>query len=203
MGVLSNRVSQEELHPGDHIYSWCVAYSGIGYGKVIHFTRGQGNGVLLSCLDCFICGFPLCSFEYGENTVVFLTKAQGGTCTLTLSDPPKVVLHCAKYLLENGFGGYHIFRKNCEDSAMYCKTRLLIVAGNTIGTSEQASSFLGAPLVSVASSPLSFIMVEPWGLVAMCACMLYVSRYVSNLGNRRVLQKLLWRTRLQELQTLH
>eukprot|EP00250_Pteridium_aquilinum_P034912 c8306_g2_i1 orf=62-421(+) len=119
MGLFSNLVSAEELHPGDHVYSWRFAYSYahhgiyVGDGKVIHFTRGQGqelgtgtfldawltssrstphtsgpcekcgvnkgsNGVLLSCLDCFLSGFSLYRFTYGESTAVFLAKARGG-----------------------------------------------------------------------------------------------------------------------------
>ncbi|KAI5076284.1 hypothetical protein GOP47_0008349 [Adiantum capillus-veneris] len=201
MGVLSNRVSREELQAGDHVYSWRFAYSYahhgiyVGDGKVIHFTRGQGQelgtGTVLDNVlsNCFLCGYPLYRFEYGENTAVFLFKARGGTCTLALADASEVVLHRAKYLLENGFGGYHIFRKNCEDFAMYCKTGLLIVDGNSIGTSGQASSFLGAPLAAVASSPLRFIMAEPWGLVAVSASMYCLSRYVADLGNRRDVTK--------------
>lgn len=231
MGLLSNRVARDELQPGDHVYSWRFAYSYahhgiyVGDGKVIHFTRGQGqelgtgtfldsiltsfgsspshaytpcnqcnlntdsNGVLISCLDCFLCGCPLYRFEYEENMAVFLAKARGGTCTLAPSDPPETVLHRASYLLENGFGGYHIFRKNCEDFAMYCKTGLLIVDGNSIGTSGQACSILGVPLAAVASSPLRFFMAEPWGLVALSAGMYCMSRYVSDLGNRRDVTK--------------
>lgn len=230
MGLFSNRVSREELRPSDHVYSWRFAYSYahhgiyVGDGKVIHFTRGQGqelgtgtfidlfltssrstphastpcekcgsnkdsNGVLLSCLDCFLSGCPLYRFEYEENTAVFLAKARGGTCTLALSDPPEVVLHRANYLFNNGFGCYHIFRNNCEDFAMYCKTGLLIMNDNTIGTSGQAVSFLGAPLAALCSSPLNFIMAEPLGMVMATAGMYCLSRYFADLGNRKDVAK--------------
>ncbi|KAE8668409.1 glutamate receptor 2.7-like [Hibiscus syriacus] len=49
MGVLSNKISREELKPGDHIYSWRYAYIYahhgiyIGEGKVINFTQSQGG----------------------------------------------------------------------------------------------------------------------------------------------------------------
>ncbi|PON44596.1 Endopeptidase, NLPC/P60 domain containing protein [Parasponia andersonii] len=49
MGVLSNKIDREQLKPGDHIYSWRLAYlyahHGIytGDGKVIHFTRGAAE----------------------------------------------------------------------------------------------------------------------------------------------------------------
>ncbi|MCO5566478.1 hypothetical protein L7F22_020155 [Adiantum nelumboides] len=62
-------------------------------------------------------------------------------------------------------------------------------AFDTIGTSGQASSFLGAPLATVASSPIGFIVAKPWGLVAVSAGMFCLSRYVSDLGNRRDVTK--------------
>lgn len=226
MGLLSNRVTVESLQPGDHIYSWRLAYSYahhgiyVGEGKVIHFTRGEGqelgtgtfvdglltssrssphsvgpcqkcglkkdsNGVLLSCLSCFLYGCPLYRFEYGENTIIFLAKVRGGTCTLALSDPPEQVLHRANYLLQNGFGCYNIFRNNCEDFAMYCKTGLLIMEGITKGTSGQAVSFVGAPLAAIFSSPLTLIVTEPWGIVAVTVVVYCLSRYAGDLGNRR------------------
>jgi hypothetical protein len=43
MGLLSNRISKEDLHPGDHIYSWRRAYTYdhhdiyVEDSKVIHF----------------------------------------------------------------------------------------------------------------------------------------------------------------------
>lgn len=225
MGLLSNRVSRDNLLPGDHIYSWRFAYSYahhgiyVGNGNVIHFTRGQDqelgtgtvidnffpstwcsshthvpcqqcdankdkNGVLLSCLDCFLCGYPLYRFEYGENQLIFLAKARGGTCTLAMSDPSAAVLHRAQYLLENGFGCYHIFHNNCEDFAMYCKTGLLIVDGTTIGRSGQAVSILGVPLAAVCSTPLRFLTTQPLGSVAVTAVMYCLSRYAVDLGNR-------------------
>ncbi|CAA7013335.1 unnamed protein product [Microthlaspi erraticum] len=48
MGILSNKISRDDLKQGDHIYSWRSAYiyahHGIyvGAGQVIHFTRGGG-----------------------------------------------------------------------------------------------------------------------------------------------------------------
>ncbi|XAR73640.1 hypothetical protein NMG60_11007678 [Bertholletia excelsa] len=143
VGVLSNKISREELKPGDHIYTWRFAYlyahHGIyaGNGKVIHFTRGAGqeigtgtfldrlilssspshssdnpcpqcgdqsklDGVICSCLDCFLSGGDLYIFEYAVNPAFFLAKARGGTCTLAASDPPEDVLHRANFLLRMG-----------------------------------------------------------------------------------------------------
>ncbi|KAI5076425.1 hypothetical protein GOP47_0008490 [Adiantum capillus-veneris] len=195
MGLLSNRVREEDLQPGDHIYSWRFAYTYAHHGiyvgddSVIHFTRGQGeetgtgtcldkifssslspsqtsspctkcgvnkgrNGVVLTCLECFLSGQPLYRFQYNENALIFLAKARGGMCTLAMSDTPETVLHRSRYLLANGFGCYHIFHNNCEDFAVYCRTGLLVIERRSIGRSGQAISFLGAPLAAVFSSPL-------------------------------------------------
>lgn len=84
------------------------------------------DGVISSCMDCFLNGGDLYRFEYGVSGMFFLAKVRGGTCTRASSDPPEKVLHRAQFLLENGFGGYDVFKKNCEDFAIYCKTGLLV-----------------------------------------------------------------------------
>ncbi|GLT77618.1 hypothetical protein SLA2020_491860 [Shorea laevis] len=187
MGVPSNKISKDELKPGDHIYSWRHAYiyahHGIyvGEGKVIHFTRGSGtqgggqeigsgtfldraifssspshdssnpcpqcgdqsrlDGVISSCIDCFLAGGDLDLFEYDVSPVFFLAKARGGTCTLASSDSRENVLHRAHYLLEKGFGVYHLFKNNCEDFALYCKTGRIVSTDIGGGRSGQAASF--------------------------------------------------------------
>ncbi|GMH08729.1 hypothetical protein Nepgr_010569 [Nepenthes gracilis] len=102
------------------------------------------SGVISSCLDCFLCGGELYCFEYGVSPAFFLAKARGGTCTLASSDPPENVLHRASYLLENGFGVYSIFKNNCEDFAIYCKTELLVLTSVSVGRSGQATAFVAA-----------------------------------------------------------
>ncbi|KAL5709129.1 hypothetical protein ACHQM5_019850 [Ranunculus cassubicifolius] len=104
----------------------------------------EGNGVVSSCLDCFLAGGVLYRFEYAVTPALFIAKARGGTCTLAVSDPDDSVVHRAKYLLANGFGCYNIFNKNCEDFAIYCKTGL--VDQITLGQSGQAVSVIGGPL---------------------------------------------------------
>ncbi|KAH7365939.1 hypothetical protein KP509_18G055100 [Ceratopteris richardii] len=146
------------------------------------------TGVLLSCLDCFLCGYPLYRFEYAENIAVFMMRVRPGTCTLAVSDAPEVVLHRAKYLLENGFGGYHIFRKNCEDFAVYCKTGLLI-DDNIIPSGGQAGSFVSGPTSALTAGVVRMLMAEPWGIVAVTAGMYCISRYALDLGNRKDVNK--------------
>ncbi|KAM4131715.1 hypothetical protein ACJW30_01G196200 [Castanea mollissima] len=51
MGVVSNKVERENLKPGDHIYSWRLAYAYshhgiyVDKGNVIHFTQGDGQEI--------------------------------------------------------------------------------------------------------------------------------------------------------------
>ncbi|KAI9073132.1 hypothetical protein K1719_044909 [Acacia pycnantha] len=200
MGVFSNRIDREELKPGDHIYSWRKAYiyahHGIyvGEGMVIHFTRGGQeigtgtvldrlllsssltrsannpcpkcgdqsnlNGVVYSCLDCFLFGGHLYRFEY---------------------------------LLENGFGVYNLFKNNCEDFAIYCKTGLLVIPNISVGRSGQASSYEAAfravDFSAVVSLPLRFLPTGFSGL-ALVGCGRYcISRLVSDIGVRRDVAK--------------
>ncbi|XP_038697159.1 uncharacterized protein LOC119994444 [Tripterygium wilfordii] len=224
MGVLSNKISRDQLKPGDHIYSWrqafIYAHHGIYVGDemVIHFTRGAGqeigtgtvldrvifsssaqtsgnpcpkcgdhsrvDGVISSCIDCFLCGGDLHLFEYGVSPALFVVQARGGTCTLASSDPPEVVLHRASFLLQNGFGVYNVFKNNCEDFAIYCKTGLLISTSLSVGRSGQAASFLAAAS-AIISSPLRFLTTSFSGLAAVGCGMYCISRLVSDMGVRR------------------
>ncbi|EOA38575.1 hypothetical protein CARUB_v10010395mg [Capsella rubella] len=101
--------------------------------------RQPDSGGVISCLDCFLKNGSLYCFEYGVSPPVFLTKVRGGTCTTAQSDPIDLVIHRAMYLLQNGFGNYDIFKNNCEDFALYCKTGLLIMDKLGVGRSGQAS----------------------------------------------------------------
>ncbi|XP_010549886.1 PREDICTED: uncharacterized protein LOC104820928 [Tarenaya hassleriana] len=228
MGVISNKISRDELKPGDHIYSWRHAYvyahHGIyvGDGKVIHFTRGAGqeigtgtfldniivssspshgdcpcpncgdqsnlDGVISSCLECFLSGGDLYIFEYGVNPVVFLAKPRGGTCTLASSDPPEEVIHRAKFLLQNGFGVYNVFKNNCEDFAIYCKTSLLVYTNMSVGRSGQAASIFAA-FSAVASTPLRYLTTSFSGLAVVGYGMYCMGRLVSDIGVRRDVSK--------------
>lgn len=146
--------------------------------------QSKSDGVIASCLDCFLSGDDLYLFKYSVSTAIFLAKARGGTCTLAVSDPPNDVIYRAKFLLENGFGGYNIFTNNCEDFAIYCKTGLLVFTTISVGRSGQAASFLAATS-AVLSSPLRFLTTSVPGL-AVVGCGFYcVSRYVSDIGIRR------------------
>ncbi|TXG69829.1 hypothetical protein EZV62_004764 [Acer yangbiense] len=146
------------------------------------------DGVILSCVDCFLCGGDLYLFEYGVSYALFLVKARGGTCTLAESDPPEDVLHRANFLLENGFGVYHVFKNNCEDFAIYCKTGLLVSTSISVGRSGQAASLVAAAS-AIVSSPLRFLTTSFSGLAAVSYGMYCVSRLVSDIGVRRDIVK--------------
>lgn len=146
--------------------------------------KQPNSGVVLSCLDCFLENGSLYSFEYGVTPSVFLTKLRGGTCTTAESDPPETVVHRAMYLLQNGFGNYDVFKNNCEDFAMYCKTGLLIEDKQGVGRSGQASSVIGAPLAALLSSPLKLLMPSPVGIATATAGMYCMSRYATDIGVR-------------------
>ncbi|KAK3005519.1 hypothetical protein RJ639_016359 [Escallonia herrerae] len=147
--------------------------------------RQPESGVVLSCLDCFLgCG-SLYHFEYGVTPSVFLAKLRGGTCTTAETDAPEAVINRAMYLLRNGFGNYDVFKNNCEDFALYCKTGFLILDQTSLGRSGQAASIVGAPLAALLSSSLKlFLTTSPVGVVTATAGMYCMSRYATDIGVR-------------------
>nr|GEV16720.1 putative NC domain-containing protein-related protein [Tanacetum cinerariifolium] len=168
--------------------------------------QSSDDGVIASCLDCFLSGGDLYLFRYSASPAFFIAKARGGTCTLAVSDPPEDVLHRAQFLLENGFGGYNIFKNNCEDFAIYCKTGLLVFTTISVGRSGQAASFLAATS-AIVSSPLRYLTTSYPGL-AVVGCGIYcISRFVSDIGMRRdvikiSVERLVRSTTLNESQAL-
>lgn len=146
------------------------------------------DGVISSCLDCFLYGGNLYIFEYGVSPAFFLAKARGGTCTLAPSDPTEDVLHRSSFLLENGFGVYNIFKNNCEDFAIYCKTGLLVSTSVSVGRSGQAASYLAAASTLV-STPLRFMTTSFSGLALVGVSFYCVGRLMSDIGVRRDVSK--------------
>lgn len=142
------------------------------------------SGVALSCVECFLGNGSLYRFEYEVTPLAFLIKLRGGTCTTAGSDPPRAVIHRAMYLLQNGFGNYDVFKNNCEDFAIYCKTGLLILDQSALGRSGQASCVIGAPLAAILSSPLKLFMSSPVGVATATAGIYCMSRYATDIGVR-------------------
>ncbi|KAL2463980.1 NC domain-containing protein-related [Forsythia ovata] len=145
----------------------------------------EGHGVVSSCLECFLAGGILYRFEYAVSPALFLAKARGGTCTLAVSDAAADVVHRAKYLLDNGFGCYNVFKNNCEDFAIYCKTGLLVLDQSTMGQSGQAVSIIGGPLAAVLSTPLRLVTTNVYGMAATAIGVYCASRYAADIGMRK------------------
>ncbi|KAK0602455.1 hypothetical protein LWI29_033555 [Acer saccharum] len=148
------------------------------------------NGVILSCIDCFLFGGELNLFKYGVSRAYFLAKVRGGTCTLTTSDPPIDVLHRANILIENGFSDYDVFKNNCEDFAIYCKTGLLVITPSSIrdGQSGQAASFEAAS--GLIFSSLALLTYKFKGVAAVGNSVYYCySKLNSDIGVRRDVAK--------------
>ncbi|XP_041008889.1 protein LEAD-SENSITIVE 1-like [Juglans microcarpa x Juglans regia] len=142
------------------------------------------NGVVTSCIDCFLSGGNLYLFEYGVTSAFFFAQVRGGTCTLAPSDPPEDVIHRAKYLLQNGFGSYDVFKNNCEDFAIYCKTGLIVFSSIGMGGSGQASSIRAAANAVIAYS-LRYVTPSFSGLPVVGLGMYCAARYYSDIGVRR------------------
>ncbi|KAK1567664.1 hypothetical protein Q3G72_015006 [Acer saccharum] len=127
--------------PGQEVGTWTVLdllLESLGPARPLtpctnYASSEECQGVILSCLNCFLAGGILYRFEYSVSLALFIAKARGGTCTLAVSDPNDVVIHRAKYLLENGFRCYNVFKNNCEDFTIYCKIGLLVLDQGTMG----------------------------------------------------------------------
>lgn len=150
----------------------------------------EGHGVVSSCLDCFLAGGILYRFEYNVNPSLFVAKLRGGTCTLAASDPAETVVHRAKFLLNNGFGFYNVFKNNCEDFTIYCKTGLVVVDQVTMGQSGQAVSLIGGPIAAVLSTPLRFLTTNPYGMAVVAVGVYCTSRVAADIGMRKDVMKL-------------
>ncbi|KAK4539865.1 hypothetical protein RGQ29_031873 [Quercus rubra] len=220
MGVVSNKIERENLKRGDHIYSWRLAYAYshhgiyVDEGNVIHFTgldriigsslpqhpldnpcpicsdESRSDGVISSCIDCFLSGGDLYRYEYGVTRAFFIAKARGGTCTLASSESEIQVIHRAFYFLRKGFGVYGVMKNNCEDFALCCKTGLKVIPtvnGGGGGQSGQAATFKAA----AAATFLAYI--SPLGYAATSLVATYgtysVKRYINDIGVRRDVER--------------
>ncbi|KAF3973293.1 hypothetical protein ACB098_01G196100 [Castanea mollissima] len=158
--------------------------------------QSKRDGVISSCLDCFLSGGGLYLYEYGVTRTFFLAKARGGTCTLASSESPEQVIHRAFYFLRKGFGDYDVIKNNCEDFALCCKTGLKVIPTVSMGQSGQAASFQAAAGIVISSSLLFLARSSPLGFLATNVTGLAggygtycVNRLANDIGVRRDVMK--------------
>ncbi|KAK7853693.1 protein LEAD-SENSITIVE 1 [Quercus suber] len=147
--------------------------------------ESKRDGVISSCLDCFLSGGDLYLYEYGVTLTFFLAKARGGTCTLASSESPGQVIHRAFYFLRKGFDVYDAIKNNCEDFALCCKTGLRV--NSTVGQSGQASFIQAAASAGgILSATVSMARSSILGVAGLAAsCGTYcVQRYINDIGVR-------------------
>lgn len=191
MVIHFTRAAGQEIGTGTIFDQFFASSSPSNAGTMCERCGDQRNlhGVNKSCLDCFVAGGNLYLFCYSVTPTFFVTKARGGTCTLAAADPPDIVLHRARYLLDNnGFGMYSLFKNNCEDFAIYCRTSLLVETSFSVGRSGQISSMTAA-ISAITTSPLRFLTSSAVGLVVVAGSMYSIGRYVSDIGVRRDVNK--------------
>lgn len=82
-----------------------------------------------------------------------------------------------------------MFKNNCEDFAIYCKTGLLVVDQRTMGQSGQAVSIIGGPLAAVLSTPLRLVTTNVYGMAATAVTVYCASRYAADIGMRKDVMK--------------
>ncbi|GJP78300.1 hypothetical protein CLOP_g14575 [Closterium sp. NIES-67] len=147
-------------------------------------TEDSSHGVILSCLRCFMHGGGLYRFDYGVSVGGFCLQMRGGTCSMAVSDPPHAVVQRARLLLREGFGRYHVLDNNCEDFAVYCKTRALVLDKTRVGTSGQSAAFVGFNFAS-ATAAIPLVLAGLLAAAAVFAGSYSLSRVALDVGVRR------------------
>ncbi|CAI5462012.1 unnamed protein product [Closterium sp. Yama58-4] len=147
-------------------------------------TEDSSHGVISSCLRCFLHGGRLFRFDYAVSVGSFCLQMRGGTCSMAEPDPPHAVVQRARLLLKEGFGRYHVLDNNCEDFAVFCKTRALVVDKTRVGTSGQSAAFFGFNFAS-ATAAVPLLLVGPLAAAAVFAGSYSLSRVALDVGVRR------------------
>ncbi|PHT49753.1 Heat shock cognate 70 kDa protein [Capsicum baccatum] len=171
--------------------------------------RPRNAGVISTCLKCFLSDGKLYRFKYGVSKGVFYAQVRG-TYTIATTDSSEDVIHRAETLpANNSFGNYKLFKNNCEDFAIYCKTGYNLHFGTggrgASGQVAALSAAAKAPVVSTLHSAYILLRaasafggpgVLPIGITfsgfpVLFAGMSYcVYRYLSNVGVREDLKKI-------------
>ncbi|CAI5476612.1 unnamed protein product [Closterium sp. Yama58-4] len=142
-------------------------------------TEDSSHGVISSCLRCFLHGGGLFRFDYGVSVGSSCLQMRGGTCSMAQPDPAHAVVQRARLLLKEGFGRYHVLDNNCEDFAVYCKTRALVVDKTRVGTSGQSAAFFGFNFAS-ATAAVPLLLVGPLAAAAVFAGPLVAAAVFAN-----------------------
>ncbi|XP_021289783.1 uncharacterized protein LOC110420737 [Herrania umbratica] len=146
-------------------------------------TQTKRDGIISSCLNCFLGGRVLRRYEYGVNNALFIVKVCGGTCTRAVSDSADVVVHRAKYLLDYATNSYKLFMNNSEEFAIYCKTGVAVAGYGTPVLKGQAASIPSFLLAACMSAPLHLSKANGlctaatlFGLYSSLRCILDIRR---------------------------
>ncbi|OMO68514.1 hypothetical protein COLO4_29611 [Corchorus olitorius] len=147
-------------------------------------AESKQNGIICSCLNCFLAGNALRRFEYGVNAAIFIAKVRGGTCTQAVSDSADVVIHRAKYLLEYATLSYKLFMNNSEEFTIYCKTGVAVAGCGTPAVLKgQAAALPSFLLAAWLSAPLHLskgngvcIAATLFGVYSSLRCILDIRR---------------------------
>ncbi|KAG8480670.1 hypothetical protein CXB51_025215 [Gossypium anomalum] len=181
--------------PGDHIY--CPRGGGLydhhgiyvgddmvihlqGKGKKIeplpecHKCRGKRieNGEIAKvCIDCFLHKETLQIYDYGVPFREFSYRKRG-TCSQLHSKPPHEVISAATAFLEGArFGDYDMFKNNCEDFAVFCKTGSA-ESYQILGHFEKVSLANAAITAAVVGGPAGIILstaaLAPYVISKVC-----------------------------------
>ncbi|KAL3728030.1 hypothetical protein ACJRO7_032732 [Eucalyptus globulus] len=140
MLLSGNAIRQEELTPGEHIYTYrrygLYTHHGIyvGEGYVIHFTR---TGVDNTSLDSFRREgkklHPLHSYAYGRPLLEYwLTRWGTRTTLLDTKSPEEVVNKAWELYGGDSFGKYDLINNNCEHFATFCRIGVRASAQTTL-----------------------------------------------------------------------
>ncbi|KAF3433978.1 hypothetical protein FNV43_RR25081 [Rhamnella rubrinervis] len=138
------------------IFSCAPISPSSGYHCPICGDQSRLGGVISSCLDCFLSGGDLYLYKYGVNRDEFLAETRGGTSTRAFAESTEEVLHRAFFLWANGFRAYDLFKNNCIDFAIYCKTGLLVNAKFSVRRCVQVASLLAGAITFICSEGSTF-----------------------------------------------
>ncbi|XP_060672404.1 uncharacterized protein LOC132803420 [Ziziphus jujuba] len=148
----------------------------------ISTSSAKESRVEYCSLDSFLSADELYLYKYGVSLAFFIAKFLGGTCTLGSTDRPETVVYHSRQELRNGSGtgDYNLFNNNCEDFAIYCKTKLpprkLII---NLGRNGQIVTYFGV-FFAILIFIIAFQPSNPIGVAATVYFIYSVVRFVAD-----------------------